>query len=52
MNDDNMMKGFAPLLVGAGLLASVYWFADTSRRPKGFGGLSKRRRKSRRKGRR
>jgi hypothetical protein len=51
--DENMMKQFAPALVGMGLLASIYWFADTSRRPKGFGGMTlaksrKRRRKSRR----
>lgn len=44
---NEQMKVFAPVLIGAGLLASVYWFADTSRRPKGFGGISKRR-KSRR----
>jgi len=38
MAEDNMMKQFAPLLIGAGLVASVYWFADTARRPRGFSG--------------
>ena len=41
------MKVFAPVLIGAGLLASVYWFGDMSRKPKGFGGLSRRRRSRR-----
>ena len=47
---NEQMKIFAPVLIGAGLLASVFWFGDTTRKPKGFGGLSKRRKS--RKGRR
>jgi len=47
---NEQMKIYAPVLIGAGLLASVYWFGNTDRVPSGFRGLSRRRksRKSRR----
>jgi hypothetical protein len=40
MADDNQMKQFAPVLIGAGLLASVFWFGKGERRlPREFGSL-------------
>ncbi len=39
--DDNMMKQFAPALIGVGLLASTFWLGNMSRRlPSEFRGLS------------
>jgi hypothetical protein len=40
ITEDNPMQQFAPLLIGAGLLASVFWFGKGERRlPREFGSL-------------
>ncbi len=42
--DDNMMKQFAPALIGVGLLASTFWLGGVYRRlPSEFSGLRVRR---------